>query len=89
MHVIYRIRPIQAAMWAVLNVAGDADPATGYRILVDGQQAVFGGTSAVAPLWAALIARLNQRLGKPVGHLNPLLAGFAGQQSHQKRILQG
>jgi kumamolisin len=59
----------------VPDVAGDADPATGYRILVDGQQAVFGGTSAVAPLWAALIARLNQQLGKPIGHLNPLLYG--------------
>jgi len=59
----------------VPDVAGDADPATGYRILVDGQQAVFGGTSAVAPLWAALIARLNQQLGTPVGHLNPLLYG--------------
>jgi kumamolisin len=57
----------------VPDVAGDADPATGYRIQVDGQQAIFGGTSAVAPLWAALIARLNQQLGKPVGHLNPLL----------------
>ena len=59
----------------VPDVAGDADPATGYRILVDGQAAVFGGTSAVAPLWAALIARLNQQLPKPVGHLNPLLYG--------------
>jgi kumamolisin len=57
----------------VPDVAGDADPATGYRILVDGQEAVFGGTSAVAPLWAALIARLNQQLSKPVGYLNPLL----------------
>jgi len=57
----------------VPDVAGDADPATGYRILVDGQQAVFGGTSAVAPLWAALVVRLNQRLSKPVGYLNPLL----------------
>jgi kumamolisin len=59
----------------VPDVAADADPATGYRILVDGQAAVFGGTSAVAPLWAALIARFNQQLSKPVGHLNPLLYG--------------
>ena len=59
----------------VPDVAGDADPATGYQILVDGHQAVFGGTSAVAPLWAALIARLNQQLGHPVGYLNPLLYG--------------
>jgi kumamolisin len=55
------------------DVAGDADPATGYVTLVDGQSGVIGGTSAVAPLWAALIALMNQRLGKPVGFINALL----------------
>ena len=48
----------------VPDVAGNADPATGYQVLIDGQQTVIGGTSAVAPLWAALIARLAQSLGK-------------------------
>jgi kumamolisin len=57
----------------VPDVAGDADPATGYRVRVDGRDAVFGGTSAVAPLWAALVARINQRLGTPVGFVNPRL----------------
>jgi kumamolisin len=57
----------------VPDVAGDADPATGYEILVDGQSLTFGGTSAVAPLWAGLVARLNQVLGHPVGFLNPIL----------------
>lgn len=55
----------------VPDVAGDADPATGYQIRVNGQNVVIGGTSAVAPLWAALVAQLNQQLGKPVGFLNP------------------
>lgn len=55
----------------VPDVAGDADPATGYNILVDGKSTVFGGTSAVAPLWAGLVALMNQQLGKPVGYLNP------------------
>jgi len=55
----------------VPDVAGDASPETGYQILVDGQQEVVGGTSAVAPLWAGLIALLNQQLGSPVGFLNP------------------
>jgi kumamolisin len=59
----------------VPDVAGDADPNTGYQIQVDGHRAVFGGTSAVAPLWAGLIALINQKLGKPVGFLNPLLYG--------------
>jgi kumamolisin len=40
---------------------------------VDGSNSVIGGTSAVAPLWAALIALLNQHLGKPIGFANPRL----------------
>jgi len=59
----------------VPDVAGDADPDTGYNVRVDGQDMVIGGTSAVAPLWAGLIALLNQQLGHPVGFLNPLLYG--------------
>lgn len=59
------------------DVAGDADPVTGYQVLVDGQQGVIGGTSAVAPLWAGLIALLNQKLGRPVGYLNPALYSLA------------
>jgi kumamolisin len=43
----------------VPDVAGDADPETGYNIRVDGQTMVIGGTSAVAPLWAGLIALNN------------------------------
>jgi kumamolisin len=46
---------------------------TGYEVLVDGQSQVIGGTSAVAPLWAALIARLNQSLGAPVGDVHTAL----------------
>jgi kumamolisin len=69
-----------AAGRGVPDVAGDADPATGYQVRVDGQEFVIGGTSAVAPLWAGLIALLNQKLGTPVGFLNPLLYGaLAGQ----------
>jgi kumamolisin len=59
----------------VPDIAGNADPATGYEVRVDGQNFVIGGTSAVAPLWAGLIALMNQKLGHPVGFLNPLLYG--------------
>ena len=59
----------------VPDVAGDADPLTGYVTRTDGQEGVIGGTSAVAPLWAGLIALLNQHLGKPVGFVNPALYG--------------
>jgi kumamolisin len=57
----------------VPDVAGDADPETGYNVVVDGRQTVIGGTSAVAPLWAGLLALVNQSLGTNVGYLNPLL----------------
>jgi kumamolisin len=57
----------------VPDVAGDASPETGYQILVDGEQEIVGGTSAVAPLWAGLVALLNQQLGKKAGFLNPQL----------------
>jgi kumamolisin len=55
------------------DVAGDADPATGYQVGVDGTIILVGGTSAVAPLWAGLIAGFNSRLSKSVGYLNPTL----------------
>ena len=60
----------------VPDVAGDADPVTGYQVLVDGKQFTIGGTSAVAPLWAGLIALLNQQLGRSVGYLNPGIYGW-------------
>lgn len=57
----------------VPDVAGDADPATGYNVSVDGTETVAGGTSAVAPLWAGLIALANQKLGRRVGFVNAAL----------------
>jgi kumamolisin len=57
----------------VPDVAGNADPETGYLIGSGKANFGWGGTSAVAPLWAGLIARLNQGLGTRVGYLNPLL----------------
>jgi kumamolisin len=61
----------------VPDVAGDADPNSGYGIFLDGSQQTIGGTSAVAPLYAGLMARINQSLttggGNPVGYINPFL----------------
>jgi kumamolisin len=64
----------------VPDVAGDADPATGYKIRVDGHDTVIGGTSAVAPLYAALIAQVNAKLNRNVGFINPKL--YAHGQFH-------
>jgi kumamolisin len=61
----------------VPDVSGDADPQTGYQIILDGNPGVVGGTSAVAPLWAGLVACINQRLvsigSNPVGFFNPVI----------------
>ncbi len=62
----------QRPMRGVPDVAGNADPLTGYLIRVNGSYTVGGGTSAVAPLWAALIARINGTLGRSMGFINPL-----------------
>jgi kumamolisin len=60
----------------VPDVAAVADPQTGYQVLVDGTATVIGGTSAVAPLWAALVCRLAQLAGRPLGLLQPAI--YAG-----------
>jgi kumamolisin len=57
----------------VPDVAGDADPQTGYNVRIDGTDTVIGGTSAVAPLWAGLVALANALNSRPAGYLNPLL----------------
>jgi kumamolisin len=57
----------------VPDVAGNADPQSGYNVFVDGKPAVIGGTSAVAPLWAGLLALINQSLGTNVGFVNAQL----------------
>ncbi len=57
----------------VPDVAGDADPETGYNISVDGTAEVVGGTSAVAPLWAALLALTGQQAARKLGLINPSL----------------
>jgi len=44
---------------AVPDVCGVADPATGWLIYLRSQYVVIGGTSAVAPLWSALLASVN------------------------------
>jgi kumamolisin len=71
-----KIKPPSGLGRGVPDVSGDADPETGYKVLVDGESLVIGGTSAVAPLWSGLIALLNEQLGKPVGLLQPALYGL-------------
>ncbi len=61
----------------VPDIAGDADPLTGLVMYQDGSWGLAGGTSASAPLWAALIAIANQMAGHSLGFINPALYTLA------------
>lgn len=73
----------------VPDVAGVADPNTGYTILVDAIEGVIGGTSAVAPLWAGLIARFNEHLGENVGWFHRTLYGTLAKRKALNDITSG
>lgn len=81
------VQPDAPVKRGIPDICANAAPASGYRILCNQQTfpdpangvAALGGTSAVAPLWAALIARINQGLGRVCGYLNPALYAIAMQ----------
>jgi kumamolisin len=73
----------------VPDVAGNAAAESPYKVRVDGQDSEAWGTSAVAPLWAGLIARLNQNLGRPVGFLNTQIYQPQVESSAFRDITQG
>ena len=54
----------------VPDLAGNADPYSGYQIYMQGTTQVFGGTSAVAPLMAGLITRINSRKKCQISFIN-------------------
>jgi kumamolisin len=60
------------------DIAGNASENSGYVQFIQGKLQPVGGTSAVAPLYAGLIARINSNLGHPVGFINPHLYERAG-----------
>jgi kumamolisin len=72
----------QFAGRGVPDISADADPSTGYYVFVDGQNQVIGGTSAVAPLWAGLIALINEHIGSPAGFINPKLYSLPASVFH-------
>jgi kumamolisin len=83
------ITPPSGGGRGVPDVAGDADPDTGYQVLVDGESIVVGGTSAVAPLWSGLIALMNEKLGKPLGFFQPSLYGLPSSSGALHDITSG
>ncbi len=74
----------------VPDVAGNAAPASGYVVVVDGQTEIVGGTSAVAPLWAGLTALINEKATQPLGFLpNALYPAAASNSALTTQITQG
>src|ERR1700761_3902995 len=57
----------------VPDVSADADPNTGYSVVIDGETQSIGGTSAAAPLGAGFFALINGLRDKPVGQPHALL----------------
>jgi hypothetical protein len=55
------------------DLCGNAAPASGFNIVVNGVNQTIGGTSAVAPLWAGLTALINQAAHQPIGFFLPTL----------------
>lgn len=70
-------RPRGTGRRGVPDISGNASPYSGYPILVAGTTYPGGGTSAVAPLYAGLVALINASLGMNVGFLNPTLHQLA------------
>lgn len=73
----------------VPDVAGNANPETGYLVQFDHASGIIAGTSSVAPLYAALIARINESIGVPVGYINPYLYAHAEGSGAFFDIIEG
>jgi len=71
------------------DVSGDASPLSGYKVRVNGRDMVIGGTSAVAPLWAGIIAIINQKIGKSLGYFYPILYEKIGPNGTLRDIVKG
>ena len=71
------------------DVAITASPKSGYKVMIDGQNSVLGGTAAATPLWAGLIALINQGLGRNVGYINPNLYARIGPAGVLRPITEG
>jgi kumamolisin len=84
------LSPVGSRGRGVPDVAGPADPHRGCAIIVGGECCSSAGTSAVAPLWAALVACINATLGARCGYITPLLYNLSKKSAKPLRdIAQG
>jgi len=82
-------RPRRSPGRGLPDVAANGDPASGYILVINGQQIVLGGTSTSTALWAGLIALINQGVGRNVGYLNPVLYTKLGPAGVLHDVAQG
>ena len=68
----------------VPDVSGNANPETGLAIYLPDGWNLGGGTSASAPLWAAIMAIANQMAGRALGFINSALYKLAASASHSQ-----
>jgi kumamolisin len=87
--VVHSINPGHFAGRAIPDVAANADPSTGYLCMSGGNLQIVGGTSASAPLWASLIARINAANGARTGNFNALLYSTFGPGGALRDITVG
>jgi len=78
-----------AATRGVPDVAADAAPHTGMALVIsDGDNHYTirnsGGTSASAPLWAAVIAIADQHAGRHLGFVNPAIYRIGRSDSYHQ-----
>jgi kumamolisin len=84
------LSPVGSRGRGVPDVAGPADPHRGCAIIVGGECCSSAGTSAVAPLWAALVACINATQGARCGYITPLLYDLSNKDAKPLRdITQG
>jgi acylphosphatase len=78
------VNPVGHVGRGVPDIAGNADPASGYMLILNGASTgPVGGTSAVAPFYAGVVALLNAALDEPVGYLNPSFYAFNGSNVYR------
>jgi subtilase family serine protease len=66
----------------VPDVSLDADPESGYDVVVNGTVEVIGGTSASAPSWQGIWARAQAAHGGTLGFAGPVLYGLPATSFH-------
>jgi len=71
------------------DVSANADPVSGYGVVIQGQYTVVGGTAAATPFWAGLVALLNQGVGRNIGYINPVLYHNLGPAGVLRNIATG